>query len=396
MADSLYQYLSTKGLVIPDTADIKTQVENEYKEALGNDLNLDASTPQGRLIEAETLGRIETLRINAAVANCFNPNSSFGVFLDALSALTGCYRKSSTHTTVNATLSGTPGTVVPQGVEASTGKDVFILQDDVTLDENGEGSGVFRAEESGEIACDAGTLTNVRTTVLGWESVTNEEAGILGKDIESDYELKMRRLDTLYSGRSFLGDVQSKLSNVENIQSYFIYHNYRNNEMTYKGITIKPHSLYVCALGGTDADIAMALYMSNSAGCDYSGSTTVTVTDPWVNQEYEVSFDRPTTVEIDVKIYVKLNSGVGNAQGAILSAILDYQDGKVENIDGLQIGVSVSPFEIASAINIEVPGVFVNKVQIAKHGLTLSGEIIEIKPNEIANISGENISIRFE
>lgn len=396
MADSLYQYLTEKGLIVPDTSDIKQQVEEEFKDALGNDLNLDASTPQGRLIEAETLGRIETLRINAAIANCFNPNSSFGIFLDALSALTGCYRKNSTQTVVVAKLGGVPGTEIPAGSEASNSNDdIFVLINDVVIGEDGECDGIFASKDFGSIPCSAGDLSVVRTTVIGWETVTNPLDGILGAEKESDYDLKRRRLNTLYNGRSFLGDVKSKLANVENIQSFCIYHNYRSRNQTYKGVTLKPHSLYVCAYGGADEDIAMALYMTNSAGCDYSGDTTVMVTDPWTEQEYEVAFDRPNEVEIDVKVYVKVDSGTGNVKEAINAAILDYQYGNIENVDGLQVGQEVSPFEISSAINIAVPGVFVNKVMIAKHGKSLSSDVININLNEIARIKNGNITIRF-
>ena len=139
----------------------------------------------------------------------------------------------------------------------------------------------------------------------------------------------------------------------------------------------------------------MALYKSTAPGCGFTGNTTVTVTDPWCNHEYEVSFYRPTEIEIDVKVYIKVDTGSGDVTGAIKQAIIDYQDGLVENIDGLQIGVAVSPFEIASAINIKVPGVFVQQVQIAKHGLTLSTASIETTIAEIARISSNNITIRY-
>lgn len=395
MADELYQYITANGLVVPDTSEIKTQVQNEWKDALGNDLNLEDSTPQGRLIEIDTLGRMETIRMNAAMANTINPNTSFGIFLDSIAALTQCVRRGASRTRVTATLGGVADTVVPAGVEAATTNgDVFYLENDVTIGEDGTASGVFLARETGEILCEANSLNSVRTTVLGWETVTNPMSGVLGSDIESDRDLKIRRLETLYNGRSFVGDVQARLAAVENIQSYYVDQNNKMENVTRNGITMLPHSVYVCAYGGTDADVAMAIYRSTSC-CDYTGNTTVTVTDPWTQQTYDVSFDRPEIIQCDVKIYVKLDTGTGNVTDAIKLAIEKYQNGQVENIDGLQIGVNVSPFEIASAINIEVPGVFVNQVQIAKHGLTLSTESIELLPNQMGRISENNITIRY-
>lgn len=393
---SVYDYITATGVVVPDTADIKAQVQEEYKNALGNDLILTDSTPQGRLIDAETSARMNLIRTAALVTNTINPNTSFGIFLDALCALTGCVRRGASRTRVTATLGGTPNTVVPANslAETSDGNE-FFLENDVTLDINGVGTGVFLSTEYGAVQCPAEALNKVKTTVLGWETVTNGNDGVLGSTTESDRDLKVRRLETLYSGRSLLGDVSSQLAAVENIQSWVIRQNYKQVPQTVNGISLKPHSVYVCAYGGADADIGMALYMSVPAGCDYTGNTDVTVTDPWTQQQYEVSFQRPTEVQIDVKVYVRISTGTGDVTGAIKQAIQEYQEGMVENIDGLQIGVSVSPFEIASAINIRVPGVFVQQVQIAKHGDALTTDSISVTIAEIARISSDNITIRY-
>lgn len=395
MAD-IYNYVTATGVVVPDTSDIKSQVQEEYKTALGNDLILTDSTPQGRLIDAETSARINLIRTAALVANTINPNTSYGIFLDSLCALTGCVRRGASRTRVTATLGGTPNTLVPANslAETSDNKE-FFLENDVTLDINGIGTGVFLSTEFGAVHCPAGALNKVKTTVLGWETVINANDGVLGASTESDRDLKVRRLETLYAGRSFLGDISSRLANVPNVQSWVVRQNYKGAPASINGVTIKPYSVYVCAYGGSDADIGMALYMSVPAGCDYTGNTDVTVTDPWVQQDYVVSFERPAEVAIDVKVYIRVSTGTGEVTGAVKQAIQDYQDGLVENIDGLQIGVAVSPFEIASAINIEVPGVFVQQVQITKHGGALSTESIPIGINEIARISADNITIRY-
>lgn len=392
----LYEYISTQGLVLPDTDNVKAEVQAKFQEALGNDLSLDDSTPQGRLIDAITQMRMEVLRTCAAIANVINPNLSYGSYLDAICALTGCVRKSATRSTVIATLGGTEGTVIPAGslVETIAG-DVFYSENEVTIGETGTVEAVFLSQETGEIPCAEGALTTIQTTVLGWETITNANAAVLGRNEESDTELKIRRLETLYNGRGFIGDVQSRLSNIDNVRSYIVRQNNKNNVVTTNGITFKPHSVYVCVYGGTDQDVAMALYNSVPAGCDYTGSTTVTVTDPYNQQEYEVSFDRPTVIQIDVKVYIKKDTGTGDVTGAVKQAVIDYENGLITNVNGLSVGVNVSPFEIASAINIEVPGIFVNQVQIAKHGENMSIDPIDININEIAQISSDNISIRI-
>ena len=319
------------------------------------------------------------------------------MFLDAIAALTGCFRKQATRSEVMATLGGTPGTTIPANSLATTEdySKIFVLSQSVVLDENGTATAKFYSQEYGDVQLAAGELNTIKTGVLGWETITNSNPATVGRERETDSELKERRIDTLFSGRSFIGDIKSWLLKIDGVKSVDIYNNYKLNPVTTKGVTIEPKSVFICVYGGSDQEIGEALHMANSPGCGFTGNTTVTVMDPWCDHEYEVSFHRPTEIEIDVKVYVKVDTGSGDVTGAIKQAILNYQDGLVENIDGLQIGVGVSPFEIASAINIEVPGVFVQQVQIAKHGLTLSTNSIDITMTEIARISSENIIIRY-
>ena len=395
MAD-LYEYINSSGVIIPDTEAIQEEVEQEYKSTFGDDLDVTPETPQGRLIELDTRLRSEVLRCAAETANVINPNLAYGIFLDAICALTGCYRKNATRSSVTATLGGVAGTVIPANSLAMTEdySKVFYLVNDAIIGVDGTVDAVFNAQDYGAVSLAAGELNRIKTGVLGWETITNAEASSIGRNEESDADLKSRRVGTLFNGRSLMGDIKSRLANIEGVKSDYVDQNYKANPLTLRGVTILPHSIYVCVDGGSDDDIGMALYMTNPCA-DFTGNTTVTVTDPWTQQQYEVKFQRPTEVEIDVKIYVKVATGTGDVTGAIKQSIQDYQDGLIENVDGLKIGVSVSPFEIASAVNIEVPGIFVQQVQIARHNKTLASNVLEMKIDEIARISPENVTIRY-
>lgn len=395
MAD-LYDYVTSTGVIVPDTDDVKESVQTDFQNALGNDLSLEDSTPQGRLIDAITLYREDVLRTCALIANVINPDQSFGTYLDSLAALFGCTRIPASNSTVTATLGGVPGTVIPADSQAqTTSGDIFVLDEEVTIASDGTAEGTFTAQESGAISCPAGALTEIKDGVIGWETITNEEAGILGRPRENDIDLEIRRKNTLYSGRSFLGDLAAKLSNVPGVVSYYIDMNGSLDEVEKDGITIDGRSVYACVFGGIDSDVGMALYQT--CGCvGYTGETEVEVTDPSNGKTYTVAFDRPDVVEIDVLVTIKSGTGTGDVEGAVTEAVIDFNSGIVEGVDVLGIGTNVSPFEIASAITIEVPGVFIKKVEIAVHGETLSTDEVEIANNEIGYISEENISVVFE
>ena len=57
-----YQYLNNSGVIVADTADTLTTVENEYKNAFGQDLIVTPDTPQGVLITSETLARDNVIK----------------------------------------------------------------------------------------------------------------------------------------------------------------------------------------------------------------------------------------------------------------------------------------------------------------------------------------------
>src|SRR3982751_47655 len=98
MAD--YQYLTSTGTVVPDTSQLLSELQTEFRQIFGQDLVVSADTPQGVLITALALARAAVVTNNAALANMLNPNLAIGVYLDAIMALTGMERTVATRTLV--------------------------------------------------------------------------------------------------------------------------------------------------------------------------------------------------------------------------------------------------------------------------------------------------------
>ena len=67
-------------------------------------------------------------------------------------------------------------------------------------------------------------------------------------------------------------------------------------------MTAISHSVFVSVVGGSDEDIAEAIYNSCSAGCDYNGNTTVSVTDSATKAVENVIFYRPAEYDVYVKV----------------------------------------------------------------------------------------------
>lgn len=233
MADD-YNYVTSTGTIIPDTSTILTDVQNEYKDVFGADLVVTPDTPQGVLITAEALSRAAVVSNNAAVANEINPNLSAGVFLDAIAALTGIQRTAQTQTLVSGvTLTGVAGTTIPVGSQAQTAAgDIFSSLSGVTLDVSGNATVNFASVAYGAIPCAANALTQVVSSVLGWETVNNTVAGVLGQSTQSDQALRALRQNTLaFQGVALAEAITSSLYATAGVTSLSFLENYNGTPM---------------------------------------------------------------------------------------------------------------------------------------------------------------------
>lgn len=394
MAD-LSGYIRQEGIVIPDTSDLQQQVQQEYKNALGEDLDLSPETPQGRLIEAETLARKGVLDNNALIANTLNPNTSFGIFLDALCALTGTTRSMATHTAVLCVLTGRPGTVIRAGSLARTqAGDMFSLVNDTSILDNGSVQSYFEAAETGPVPCYTNTLTQIVTPVSGWETINNPAGAVLGTEIESDSSLRAKRQKQLYHGEALMQAIISSVEQVSGVRSVYGYENYTNLLQTVDGISIQPHSIFIVADGGEDAFVAEAIFKHKSLGCGYTGTEKVTVTDVF-DTPYEVAFNRPDykPIQINVTVTAPSTSVTADIQQSVKDALSAWANGEIPGVSGLNLGVDVSPFEAAAAISAYLSDLYVNNAQVGFSGGTLGTSVLEIKVTQKATLSQDDITV---
>ena len=363
-----YIFTQATGVLTVDTATLQADVENEWRGALGEDLPVTPDTPQGVMITAETLSREGVLRNTVQQANQINPNVAEGMFLDGIWALTGGKRQGSTKTVVpGVTLAGVPGSLIPAGAMAAnivTGAR-FTLAVAVALDIAGNAIGDFVSVEDGEIACDVGDLTQIVTGVIGWETITNPAAGILGTVLESDAQSRVRRKQTLaLQGTSINEAITSELYNTPGVKSVSFRENYTAAPVTIDGINLVANSVWACVDGGTDEAVAAALLAKKSGGCNWNGAVSVSVVDAFTGQPYLVKFDRPTPKPILVNVTIKAGTAP-NPIAAVKQAVLDYAAGLLLDEPGFTNGTDVSAFELAAAINSQLPGVFVQLVEVA-------------------------------
>lgn len=386
MAD--YQYITSTGVIVPDTSVIRDEVVSEWRAAFGQDLVVTSETPQGAMITIDVESRDGVVRNNAELANQINPDIAGGVFLDAIWAFTRGRRRSATRSVLSGVeFRGVPGTNIPArsvAVVESTGAR-FLTSVDMVIGSSGLVTGQMVSEQTGPIGAPAGSLNQVASSILGWEQVNNPTSASLGADRESDVASRKRRRNTLaLQSISMPEAVFSRVADVDGVNSLSYRENYTKDPITIDGITLSPNSIWVCVDGGVETDIATALLNSKTGGTGWNGDILISLIDPWSGQPYSVRFDRPE--EISRLIRVTIKQTTLDAQTIVPDAIRQYADGELDGEDGLVIGEDLSPFEIAGAINEVEPRIFVRSVESSVDGLSWSSAIIQANINQVFRI----------
>lgn len=361
------------GVIIPDTVDILETVQEEYRNALGSDLILEESTPQGRLIDTETTARRATIDFNATVANTLiNISLATGTALDAWAANFDISRNGATASRVLVTVTGVPDTVIPANSEASTSDGViWLAESEIIISDDGSATGTFICSNTGAVELGINELTNIvassTTGINGWETITNTSPADVGSSRESDTSLKARLLESIFSGTALFGNYASACYKVENVLDVYAYDNPNGYELPLDNITIPAHSVYVCVNGGNSEDVAYALYEVKSAGCGWCGNTSVSVTDKTYNTMSTVTYQIPEQVALKITVDItSFNNSSANLEELITNTIINYFDNVYQSSTVSKVGIRslISPFIIGTVINSQVSDIQTLQIQI--------------------------------
>lgn len=390
-----FNYIASTGTIMPDTSEIRGEVEAEWRSAFGQDLAVDPETPQGVMITMETESRDSIVRNNAQLANQINPDIAGGVWLDAIWSLTGGSRRGATRSTLSGVeFRGIASTIIPAGSIATVSPSGarFRTTSTLILDGLGFAVGPMECEITGPVSVAAGALNEVASSVLGWEQVYNPTAATIGQDAESDIASRRRRRNTLaLQSNGSPEAIISRLYDTDGVRSLSFRENIGSAAIVIDGVTIPGHCIYACVEGGQDADVARSLFESKAVGPGYAGSVTTQVTDDSSGQVYDVKYDRPTEITYQARFTIKPTNL--DALNIIQGAITRYTAGELEGDAGLVVNQDLSPFELAGAVNIVEPRIFITKVEISSDGLTWSTSDAPIKINEVARLPASAVQV---
>lgn len=367
--------------------------------------NLDPSTPDGLKMahDAEIFSALDEVLQQAY--NSKDPNKASGYDLDTVSALTGTVRSKGTPSNITgAILTGVPGTVVPAGTrfKSSTTGTVWTLDQTWTLDVSGTASVALTCTITGPTEADVNTVTQIVDTVGGLTSVNNPTPATPGTDIESDSSLRVKRATAV--GRPGNNQVDSVLGELFAVSGVRRVRVYENDENTTDSNGQPAHSIAPVIDGGSDEDIALAIYLKKNPGVKlYQAGTPVSVdvTSPsYPNNVKTIKFSRPVYVDMVVNVTIKDDGSLPSQptlEPLIQQAILEYAAGDLIpteygfKADGFDIGESVPYSSLYTPVN-KVIGAYGNSYVSS---MTLNGGTanVTIDFNELSRWTASNITV---
>jgi uncharacterized phage protein gp47/JayE len=390
--------VTDEGFNAKRTALIIADLEAEF-EARWPGIKTDGESVAGNVIGVFAAALGQAWEATQLANNQYDPSAARGANLSSLVLLNGLIRKDAEASTVTLTITADPSTVVTEGSQVSNADQTITVATDteITIDGSGSGDVGATATETGPLVIDAGTMTNIVTPIAGWSTVTNSSAGVTGRDIESDQQLRERQIRTTFTPS--ISIVESIFSNLTDLDQVTFIRAYVNETGSTDARGITEHSVAVVIVGGDDDEIAETIFNHIPAGINTYGTTVKTVLDDQ-NFAYPIRFTRPTDVQIFVNIEIETDDTFpANGVERIKQAIVDYAAEGADsigntsgNLDGFPPGANVIRSRVYTPCN-TVPGHNVTLLQIGKTVGTLAEVDLNIDWDEVSTWSTDDISV---
>ncbi len=164
---------------------------------------------------------------------------------------------------------------------------------------------VFECENYGPIDPVIGTVTQIMTQTAGWESVSNKVAAIVGREDETDIEVRQRYGRSVYTkGSALIEAMQARIyEEVEGVTAAVVFENDTDAE---DADGRPPHSVEAVVQGGDSAAIAQKIWQTKPPGIPTFGAVAVTVTDSQ-GVDRLIKFNRPTSKKVWIKVVITRN-----------------------------------------------------------------------------------------
>ncbi|KZN96171.1 hypothetical protein AZI98_08900 [Aeribacillus pallidus] len=366
------------------------------QELFGEDINVSEKSFLGILIRLFAWFLALLWEVAEKVYNSGYMHKAEGIQLDRKGWEFGITRLQEAHAQGTIEIRGTPGFVVEEGTLFETSSGVlFELTENVTLDENGVGTGLIVCTEpgtKGNVAVNS--ITIVSNPNENITSVTNPEPTEGGRARETDAEFLERYQQTLSGlGSSTTDSIRSELLKLNGVRAAVVI---ENTQSTPDEAGRPPKSVSTYILGGDPDEIAQVIFSKKAAGIEAYGTEQVEVFD-MAGFPHTIGFSRATEVPISIKLTIQKNDRFP-AEGVqqVKTELIKYIGG--EDADGtfyvgLNMGETVVFSKLINQVY-KVDGVDDVHLVVGVKGQTPGTSNVTMDITEVAQITHEDIEVQ--
>jgi len=245
------------------------------------------------------------------------------------------------------------------------------------------------ALDTGPTVANSKTLTVIDNPVSGLTSVFNPTDAVVGRDIETDAEFKIRRNNRLQISKA--GPLEAVLANILDLnddedevelESVKVFENI-TNVVDAAGRPAKSIEVYVYQAGGVttrDQEIADAIWEAKSGGIETHGDESNTVTDSQ-GYEHTIKFSRPTEIDIYLILDLTVDSDYpADGDTVVAAAIATWG-----NALGVGVNVIVYP-QLMAQLSSAVDGITDVTVKIGVAPAPTLDDNITIDDGSVADV----------
>ena len=219
--------IDESGLIISSYNDILAYLLGQYTGIYGAAVYLqpDAADYQDLAIRALIAYNFAlTLQL---IYLGLSPQTAIGISLDLIAGkLIGVARKESSYSTAQVTLTGTPGTVVTNGIVRDVNGFNWSLASSVLIGTSGTVSVIATAQVLGNITANPGDISIIATPTAGWNGVSNPAAAIPGESVEPDAAYRARLVVAqMKPSRSLVAGTAEAIGEVQGVTRWKVYEN---------------------------------------------------------------------------------------------------------------------------------------------------------------------------
>ena len=393
--------ITYQGITVPQATAIRTGVLTDYNVAFGGNLNVTSSaTPQAHLADNLTQNITDANASVSAVVAGVDPATSEGRFQDAIGRIYFLTRKGATASVVLATVTGQPGATLQAG---SLARDVnglyWASSGAVTFPVGGVATVEFACTTPGPVQLGIGELNRIAQASSGWDAISNPGAAVTGTNVESRAEFEARRFASVAkNAHGSAAAIRGSVWGVPGVIDVYAYDNFLGTPVTVgpTDYEIPAHCVYIAAVGGTDSDVANAIFLKKDGGCNLTGNTSVVVEDSesgvaYPYPTYTISWERPAALPIKFMVNIRNNPALpANITDLVKQSVVETFNG-LNGFQRARIGSEIFASNYYGPIAQISPSVQVLSVKVGK--VTGSLDSVEVGIDQAPTVSMMDIEV---